>query len=32
MERRYGVGYDWGNATIDGVVVHAVGGGKTHGR
>jgi hypothetical protein len=30
MERRYGVGYDWRNAPIDGVVVHATGDGKAH--
>jgi hypothetical protein len=32
MERRYGVGYDWRNVPIDGVTVHATGGGKAHGR
>jgi hypothetical protein len=32
MERCYDVGYDWRNAPIDGAVVHAAGGGKTHGR
>jgi hypothetical protein len=32
MERRYGVGYDWRNAPIDGEDVHAAGGGKAHGR
>jgi hypothetical protein len=32
MERRYGVGYDWRNASIDGVVVHAGGGEKAHRR
>jgi hypothetical protein len=32
MERCYGIGYDWRNAPIDGVVVHATGGGKAHGR
>jgi hypothetical protein len=31
MERRYGVGYDWRNAPIDRVAVHAAGGGKAHG-
>jgi hypothetical protein len=31
MERRYGIRYDWRNAPIDGVVVHAAGGGKAHG-
>jgi hypothetical protein len=30
MERRYGVGYDWRNAHIDGEVVHAAGGRKAH--
>jgi hypothetical protein len=30
IERRYGVGYDWRNTPIDGVVVHAAGGGKAH--
>jgi hypothetical protein len=32
MEICYGVGYDWRNASIDGVTVHAVGGEKAHGR
>jgi hypothetical protein len=32
VERRYGVGYDWRNAAIDGAAVHVVGGGKPHGR
>jgi hypothetical protein len=32
MERRYGVGYNWRNAPIDRVVVHAAGGGKAHRR
>jgi hypothetical protein len=32
MEIHYGVGYDWRNAPIDGVTVHAAGGGKAHGR
>jgi hypothetical protein len=32
MERRYGVGYEWRNAPLDGVAVHATGGGKAHGR
>jgi hypothetical protein len=32
MKRHHGVGYDWTNASIDGVVVHAGGGRKTHGR
>jgi hypothetical protein len=30
MERRYGVGYDWRNTPIDGVVVHDAGGRKAH--
>jgi hypothetical protein len=32
MERRYGVGYDWRNAPIDGVAVHATSGEKGHRR
>jgi hypothetical protein len=32
MERRYGIGYDWRNAPIDGAAVHVAGGGKAHER
>jgi hypothetical protein len=28
--KRYGVGYDWRNAPIDGDVMYAAGGGKTY--
>jgi hypothetical protein len=31
MERRYGIGYDWRNAPIDGAAVHATGDRKAHG-
>jgi hypothetical protein len=32
MQRRYGIAYDWRNYPINGVVVHAAGGGKAHRR
>jgi hypothetical protein len=32
MKRCHGAEYNWRNATIDGDVVYAVGGGKAHGR
>jgi hypothetical protein len=32
MEGHYGVGYDWRNTPIHGVVVHAAGGGKAQGQ
>jgi hypothetical protein len=32
MERCYDVGYDWRNTPINGVIVHAAGGGKAHKR
>jgi hypothetical protein len=32
MEERYGLGYDWRNAPIDGAAAHAAGGGKAHRR
>jgi hypothetical protein len=32
MERHYGIGYDWRNAPIDGVAVHAATGGKAYRR
>jgi hypothetical protein len=31
MGKRYGVGYNWRNAPIDGAAVHAASGGKAHG-
>jgi hypothetical protein len=32
MKRRYGIGYDWKNAPIDGAIVHAASGRRAHGR
>jgi hypothetical protein len=32
MKKCFSIGYDWRNAPIDGVAVHATGGGKAHGQ
>jgi hypothetical protein len=32
MKKRYGAGYNWRNAPIDGDAMYAAGGEKAHGR